>query len=176
MTKPKKIELTQEELRSIFDYNPDTGVFIWVRPSCLRTKVGDIAGSLKKTTGYLHIGYNKRVYLAHRLAWVYMYGDIPDGKLLDHKDMDKVNNKANNLRLCNRYENEKNVTLRKDNTSGYKGVSWNKARGMWIVNPMLKGKQIFLGYFSVKQEAIQAHKNFCIEHHGEFYRDTTEQD
>ena len=130
-TKAKKIELTQEELREIFNYDPLTGVFNWkIKPSD-HIGIAAVAGTLNRSTGHFHITYKGRHYYTHRLAWIYVYGEIPEGRLLDHKDTNGANNKIDNLRLSTKSENMMNVDLRSDNKSGHKGVTWDKVRGRW---------------------------------------------
>lgn len=173
MTKAKKIEISQEELKEVLDYNPDTGVFRWKIYRASNAKVGDVAGCIHKVNGYHEIGYNYQVYKAHRLAWIYAYGSIPEYIQIDHIDGNRANNRISNLRPCSNAENQKNRKIGKDNTSGYKGVSWNTRLGKWVVNVGLNNKRIYLGGYVDKAEAITVHKTFCEEHHGKFYRDTT---
>lgn len=175
MAKIKKIELSQEELQKLWEYTPDTGVFRWNTKVGTRGIVGSVAGSFSKSTGYCVIQYNKQIYKAHRLAWVYVYGEIPDGLFVDHKNMDKSNNRIDNLRLCTKAENHNNVGLRRDNVSGVKGVTWSNSHGKWCVHASVNCKRVHIGYFVNKQDAVEAHKLFCKQHHGEFYRDATKE-
>lgn len=101
-----------------------------------------------------------------------MNGEIPDGLFIDHKDMDKSNNRIDNLRLCTKAENHNNIGLRKDNVSGVKGVTWSNSHGKGYAHASVNCKRVHIGYFADKDEAIEAHKTFCLEYHGEFYRDT----
>lgn len=172
MVKAKKIEITQEELKEVLDYNSETGVFRWNIYRASNAKAGDIAGGLQNC-GYCVIQYKRKIYTAHRLAWLYFYGELSEDKFVDHIDRDKTNNRISNLRLCTNSENQKNRKKNSNNTSGYKGVYWNKAAGKWVVRPKLNGIKYYLGYYIDKEEAIAAYQVFCIQHHGEFYRDTT---
>ena len=87
--------LTQEYLKSILDYDLDTGIFTWKINKAKRTKIGDIAGW--SYNGYREIEINDKKYKAHRLAWLYVYGEMPN-KLIDHIDGNRSNNKISNLR------------------------------------------------------------------------------
>jgi hypothetical protein len=169
MTKAKSIDLTQQELREIFKYDENTGLLLWKNPLGCKMKAGDVAGSVD-SYGYLAIRYNKRRYRAHRLIWVYLHGNIPNDKMVDHIDMDKSNNKADNLRLCTCSENKRNTRKQINNTSGYKGVRWNISRRKWIAYTNVNGKYYQIGYFDAEGDARAAHKNFCTQHFGEFYR------
>ena len=173
MIKDKKIEITQEELQAILEYNPETGVFRWKASESSKVKIGDIAGSINKISGYCQIRYRKHLYYSHRLAWLYLYGSIPSGKLIDHIDGNKSNNEKSNLRLCSKSQNAMNSGVSKRNTSGFKGVYWNNLRKKWLVQPWLNGVSYFLGYYTEKKEAVKVYQEFCKQRHGEFYRDTT---
>lgn len=169
MTKPKKIELTQEELKRVLDYNPETGIFTWL-VSVGKSKIGQTAGCLK-IHGYWHIGFRGKSYRAHRLAWLYVYGDVECGDL-DHIDRNRCNNSISNLRECSDNENMRNIRRAKNNTSGFKGVHWSKRKGKWLAISRLNGKRKYLGSFHSPEDASLAYQEFCKEHHGEFYRDT----
>ena len=179
VNQPRKIELTQERLKEVFDYIVDTGELRWrvSRDSGFRKgaiKAGTLSGCVCKSTGYLIIDYNKRKYKAHRLVWIYVNGVIPDGLLIDHVDGDKTNNRVSNLRLCTPQDNVRNTGIRKDNTSGYKGVSWSVQKQRWVAQTSVNGKKQHLGYYLTEEKAVSAYEKFCLETHGEFYRDTTQ--
>ena len=173
MAEIREAELTQEEIKSVLDYNPTTGVFTWKVRTSIRIEIGNVAGSFNKSNGYLMIGYSNSKYLAHRLAWIYVYGDIPNGLLIDHIDTDKLNNRVSNLRACTQSENYKNVNIRSSNTSGYKGVSCHKETGKWRAEAWLNGVKHSLGLYLDKEDASKVYNDFCKLHHGDFYRDTT---
>ncbi len=84
--KKQKTPLTYERLREAFFYNPRTGVFVWASTRRgQRPKIGDIAGSVGKKSGYCIIGIDGFTHGAHRLAWFYMTGDWPKHEV-DHKN------------------------------------------------------------------------------------------
>src|SRR5687768_770720 len=113
--------LTAEKLRELMDYNPDTGVFLY-RKRRGRRSAGLEAGSIVK--GYRLISLGKQ-YSAHRLAWLYVYGEWPAGDL-DHINCVRDDNRIANLREATDSQNNANRTLAPKNSSGFKGVCWNK--------------------------------------------------
>ena len=166
----QKIEL--DRLRDVLDYTPETGVFTWKKRSGNNTySVGDTAGSIN-SNGHRQIQINSKRYLSHRLAWLYVYGNFPFLQI-DHINRDRGDNRLINLRLATQEENQKNVSLRRDNTSGYKGVSWCKNRKMWHSQARINGKNKSLGYYITPQLASQAYNTFCEISHGKFYNNTT---
>lgn len=84
--------------------------------------------------------------------------------VIDHINRDKHNNCKSNLRICSFSENTLNSKIRVDNTSGYKGVSFNKRYNKWESYITINYKRIHLGKFDTIEEAIQARKNYEIEH------------
>jgi citrate synthase len=116
---PTASTLTQEYLKSILDYDLDTGIFTWKVSKANRTKVGDVAGW--SYNGYREIEINNKAYKAHRLAWLYVYGEMPKN-LVDHVDGNRSNNKISNLREATYQENSENYKTPKTNKSGVKNV------------------------------------------------------
>ena len=158
--------LTQQRLKELFHYEPTTGLFTRKVQASHRVHVGDIAKYVNRE-GYVEIVIDYRKYRAQRLAWLYMYGEFPQGKL-DHIDRNKVNNKIDNLRPVTNKQNVENVGIRVDNTSGYKGVSWCKAVCKWMAKITHLGVQIYLGYFNTPEEAstaYQAMRDKLFTHH-----------
>lgn len=142
--------------KKIFDqiaYDPTTGVFTW-RVDKTRVKRGDKAGRLN-TNGHRQIRINGKCYLAHKIAWWLCWGQWPDF-ILDHIDGNPDNNRIDNLRPSNHSLNNQNTRLRKDNTSGYKGVYWDARDQCWKAYLRLNKKAIHLGCFVDKEDAINA--------------------
>ncbi len=90
------------------------------------------------------------------------------GKWHDHIDRNPLNNKKSNLRPCDRYENAHNASLRKDNKSGVTGVYFDKTNACWKALIMYHNKNINLGSFSNKKDAIVARLNAEIRYFKEF--------
>ena len=146
--------MKQEVIKYLFDYNYETGIFTW---KVRRNKA--IAGSLTKL-GYCQIGVFKKKYKAHRLAWIYMYGDIPSEYQIDHINRIKNDNRIFNLRLATIKKNNNNKNIRLDNTSGYTGVYWDKERNKWKAQCQIDGKVKPLGRFNNAHEAYEAYKQY----------------
>ena len=152
----EKNELTQQELKENLHYNPLTGIFTRLKSMTNTVKVGDIAGS-KEKTGYVSITINNKHYRAHRLAWLYMTGEIPKG-MIDHKDGVKDNNRFNNLREADKIQNGQNQNkARKGSSSGFLGVSYNKNEGKYSAQIGLNFKKKHLGYYNTAEEAYQVY-------------------
>lgn len=96
--------------------------------------------------------------------------EINDGTTVDHIDGNPAHNCKSNLRICTQQQNSMNREKGRDNTSGFKGVSWNRYHSRWASNIKANGRRIFLGYFDDK---VDAHKAYCVaseKYHGEFGR------
>ena len=160
--------LTQAELKRQLHYNPETGIFTRLVSNTTWVKIGDITGS-KTSDGYFCICVNKKVYRSHRLAWLYIYGSFPK-TLIDHINMDRLDNRISNLREATYQQNSMNSKIQKSNKSGFKGVSFNKKLKKWVAASKLNGKQNYLGLFITPELAHEAYQEFVSEHHGEFAR------
>jgi len=113
--------LTQNRLKELLEYNPETGLFIRKKTTASNAQVGNIAGFLNKHTGYKSIHIDGKEYYCHRLAFLYMNGFLPE-KQVDHINRIKDDNRWINLRNATSTENLQNTSLRKSNKSGEKGV------------------------------------------------------
>ncbi len=148
--------ITQQELREVVSYDPMTGIFVWVKPASFRVKPGDCAGCVEPR-GYIGMVINYQRYRAHRLAWLYMHGVMPDGEV-DHMDGDKSNNAIANLRVVTTKQNRENTRLQCNNTSGVRGVYWDKRREKWMARVQHHRKWIFLGRFDSLDRATEVVK------------------
>lgn len=149
--------MTQDELKEKLHYNPVTGIFTHLKTH--RTiKRGDIAGCADKSRhGYIKISIGNKKYLsAHRLAFLYMWGYIPEGEV-DHIDHITTNNAWNNLRIVNHNENGKNQRKYSSNTSGTTGVRL-RSNGKWRARIYHAGKHIDLGTFDTEKAAVATRK------------------
>lgn len=140
--------ITQSELHQVLDYNQDTGIFVWKVSPRNNVPVGTIAGYTNKD-GYVRISLNNRLYLAHSLAWLYCFGEMP--AMLDHTDRNPNNNRIKNLRLTNKSLNAQNAKLRSDNALGCRGVC--KIRNRFYARICLNSVAYPLGSFATLAEA-----------------------
>jgi hypothetical protein len=152
----KQDKLTAERLRELLTYDPDTGLFIRrVNRQGRWGKAGTVAGHINPH-GYrvIWIGAN---YMAHRLAWLYVHGALPEGQL-DHINQDKTDNRMENLRLVTHAENMQNRPHQRNNVSGFKGVAPCRRTGRWQALICSNNKQIHLGFFDTPE---LAHAAYC---------------
>ncbi len=157
--------LTKEYLQEVLHYAPDTGLFTW-KVSKGTMMAGSAAGS-PSADGYIRIKINKKFHRAHRLAWFCVHGIWPE-ELIDHINGVRSDNRIANLRKATRTDNNRNRKMQKNNTSGVKGVTWNKQGNKWAANCKVNGKQHHVGYFTSIAKADQAVKKFREKNHGEF--------
>ena len=156
--------MNKEQLHEMFEYKD--GNLVW-KVSKQGLYIGDIAGG-KDGKGYITIGINYKIYKAHRLIWIYHNGDIEDGLFIDHIDRNPLNNRIENLRLATPSQNKSNVTKRKDNKSGYKGVCWNKRGKKWEAKITHNNKCKHLGYFVTAELAHIAYVAAATKYQGDF--------
>ena len=165
--------LTAEHLRSILDYDPETGIFTW-RSNPQRAKnwntrrSGKPAGGSDCQYGYISIRIGHALYQAHRLAWLYMTGEWPIS-MVDHIDVDPTNNRWSNLRAATKAENMRNLPTPKHNTSGLKGAT-KVGRNRWVAQIQHNGKNNYLGTFATAEEAHEAYCRKAKELFGEYAR------
>lgn len=156
------MEVTQELLHELFEYRD--GVLYWKAKRIGCTK-GKPAGRIS-SSGYLQTSVFYKRYANHRLIFLMHYGYLP--KFLDHVDENKLNNSIENLRPATINENNRNVGMKKNNTSGFKGVYWNKKSQKWIVNVKVNGKTRHFGCFLDKELAALVAIEARNKYHGEF--------
>ena len=148
-------KLTQERLKELLHYNPETGVF-----TCLvrraRLDVGSVVGS-RHNRGYVQLQLDGKKYLAHRLAWLYTHGQWPQLEI-DHIDRNRANNRIANLRDVSSTTNNFNTCTPRNNTSGVKGVRWFAPARRWQARIGLNGREICLGYFRHFEDAAAARR------------------
>ena len=162
---------SQERLRELFEYRDNnTQPFLWNKNHRNNIKIGDVAGGIHAASGYYRVAINKKQYKLHRLVWIYHNGDIPNGMFVDHIDGDPSNNRIENLRLATNEQNLRNSKISPKNTSGVKGVSWDKSRKKWKAQIRTNYKIKSVGRFDTIEEAeaaiIIARNNL----HGDFAR------
>ena len=115
------------------------------------------------STGYVVATINRKGVLMTRMIM-----KPSKGKVVDHINGNKLINTESNLRICTYSENNYNIGLRADNSSGHKGVSWYKKENKWRVTITKDGKQYRIGCFDNLEDAIEASKKARLEYHGEY--------
>lgn len=168
--------MTAASVRRLLDYDAATGLFKW------RTRAGDDPHTQMWNTkfagrpaggisvgGYHRISINGVRYYSHHLAWLHVYGEWP-AEDLDHRDTDKAHNAIANLRLATDAQNLSNRVAPAGNTSGYKGVSWNKRLRRWHAYIGKEGRRLHLGFFPSRDEAAVAYAEAARKIHGDFAR------
>ena len=166
--------ITQDELKQLIHYNPDTGVVTWLKRNHLMFTDGLInsaqskcrtwntknAGNRITSTnnyGYTSVNIWGKRYLAHRLAFLYMVGYIPSE--VDHINGVRLDISWCNLREVTRSENCMNTKLRSDSGTGVMGVHWNRKFKRWECYINKLGKRRYLGRYSDFFEAVCARKS-----------------
>jgi hypothetical protein len=158
-------EITKELVLDRLDYNPESGLITWKKVVRKQSTVGRVTGSLD-VSGYVQVNIGGgHVMKGHRIAWLFAYGDWPDGHI-DHINGDRADNRIANLRVVTNAINCQNK--RKplpSNKSGYLGVSWSKNVKKWLASCMLNRKQYRAGYFDDPEVAHQAYLKLKRELH-----------
>jgi hypothetical protein len=173
MAKPRLDDWpSAEQFRVMLDYDPDTGILTWRHrpdhPVQWNAKwAGKQAGTFGDGTVTLRI--KRRPYKAHRIAWLLVHGEIPEADI-DHINGDWRDNRIANLRLASRSQNNWNARLAKNNTSGFKGVTWDKKAEWWMAQIHYEKSPHFLGYFKTPEQAHDAYREAAIRLRGEFAR------
>jgi hypothetical protein len=165
--------MNANELRELileyFEYDPHSGVFTWVRDHG-RIKAGSPAGCVSshgdgRKTWRLRL--NGKNYNAHRIAFLIMEGWLPE--MVDHRDLDPINNAWDNLRAATSGQNARNRPMHKNNKLGVKGVI-RHANGRYRVRIKSDGKNINLGWYDDLDVAAAAYARGAEKYHGEFAR------
>lgn len=151
--------ITQDELKELLHYNPETGLFTWAK-TIGRAVAGRVAGR-KNDHGYHEIGIQRRLHKAHRIAFLYMTGQIPSCQI-DHINRVRHDNRWANLRVAplNQADNCQNRNVRADNAIGLQGVhmvSGNLKVPKWAARICVNGKQIHIGCYLTPDEAHAAY-------------------
>lgn len=157
---------TQEQIKARFSYDPKTGLFRHATET-KRHKIGDLCNPVRRC-GYvmLHIGMS--AYLAHRLAWIYQFGNFEEKLCIDHINGVQTDNRIANLRIATYAQNVANSVINRNNTSGFKGVSYQKTSGKWLARIKINGLKRHIGSFDTAEEAGLAYQQASESLHGEF--------
>jgi hypothetical protein len=176
-----------ELLRKLLRYDPETGKLYWLpRPVEMfkqgrlgspksramawnKKHAGNEALTAKTTNGYLSgtvLGIKTK---AHYIAWKMHHGSLPEQDI-DHRNGDKTDNRADNLRLATPQQNQFNRARNRNNTAGYKGVTYHPGTQKWTARIKVDGKPFYLGLFSTPEKAHEAYCKASRAYHGEFSR------
>ena len=139
--------LTQSELKSLLTYDPKTGVF---------TRYGKVPCTYRG--GYLLLRVKRKLYSAHRLAWLWVHGEFPEVQI-DHINGVKDDNRIENLRNVTSRQNAQNAKLSALSTSKCTGVSWKKCAAKWVAYITFDYKITALGRFDSLLDAACARKS-----------------
>ena len=155
--------LTQSELKMFLHYDPETGVFTWIKGR--RGHWGNRPAGYVTKRDYVRIKIKQVEYQSQNLVWLYVYGRWPDD-VVDHKDHNPSNNKLNNLREATNSQNGANKRVQKDNKLGLKGAC--RVGDKYQAQLKKNGKTIYLGLFETAELAHQAYVEAARAVHGEF--------
>lgn len=159
--------ITHERLRHILKYDSETGLFTWVNPPKHHPRMlGQKAGSVK-TKGYIQIRIDGKKYSAHRLAWLYVYGEWPEFDI-DHANGNPADNGIGNLRQATNPQNQAN-RKRNSGKSIAKGVRRTQG-GKFQARISVCKHQITIGTFDSESAAVSAYTNAAKQNYGEFAR------
>ena len=156
--------LTLERLKEALSYDAETGIFTWKTFGGPRATIGTVAGAIRKR-GYRLICIDGGQYKASRLAWLYVYGEWPEG-YLDHINGIKHDDRLSNLRKATIADNSANKVG--TGPSGVKGVYKTSCGKFYQVSIMRHGKQKYLGTYKTLEEAAAVRKAAALEIHGVF--------
>ena len=176
-------ELTAEIVRELLDYNPETGDFYWKyrdvkwfnsQRACnsWNTKYAGNKTFCLYRNKYLGVVIFHKKRLAHRIAWLYVHGEWPDGQI-DHINNVRDDNRIINLRVVTANQNQHNQkrAQRDNKSSGLLGVTFNKANKNWVANIHIKGKQKHIGCYDCKHEAHEAYLEVKAKYHSGYVGD-----
>ena len=160
------MSLTQQQVQELFEYRDGSLYWKKINPMA-RVKVGDKVGSKNNIDSYWRVGIKQKMYLVHRIIFLYHYGYLPE--FVDHKNGDRGDNLIENLRQATKSENCRNAKILKTNTFGVKGVCKPKANKSWNCRLTINGKTKTVGKFESKELASEfielwremAHGNFA---------------
>ena len=157
-------KISIERLHQCLSYIPDTGEFIH-KPRIGNDRGAKIFNSqwagkpagTRRHDGHIFIVVDAYRLPAARVAWAMFYGEWPEGEI-HHRDGDPSCNSINNLKKVEQ----------SNNTSGHRGVSWHQERQKWRARIKINGKEILLGRFTNKEDAIAAYEAAAAKYHGEY--------
>lgn len=165
------MDVTQTQIKALFDYRDDGNLVRKVAVGGAAGQVGRVVGYyLGDTTrpgkGYRATKIGGKHYCVHRLIWLWHHGDMPEN--LDHINRNSLDNRIENLRVASASENMMNRKLFSNSTSGCRGVSWHKQRGVWWAYVDCNKRRKSLGYFEDLELADLVATEARAKFHGQF--------
>jgi len=139
-----------KEFNDHFEYRD--GKLFWKKSTGDKPIAGKEAGCSKTTDKYITVGLNKKQYAAHRIIFAMHHGYMPPQ--VDHINGDRQDNRIENLRASNNTLNSYNKGLSAQNTSGVKGVSWDKTKNKWHAQLNYNGKNRHMGYWKADEKHL----------------------
>lgn len=167
----KHLLMSVGDIRDLIDYNPETGV-LTAKVNFSGRQAGSVIGSQTWQGYYAFSLFGKKCF-AHRLAWLLHYGEWPS-QPIDHINGIKTDNSIRNLRLCSLSQNQFNKPTQKNNTTGVKGVYWNKRDKRYVASVQFNGKKYSAGHHKdiegAKEAVMKLREKLAGEftNHGEF--------
>lgn len=160
-------QLSFAKASSEFRYNAKTGLLWWRKPRQGRRP--NAPAGRRRDNRHVTVSLDRKAYQVPHIIWLLKTGKWPS-KQIDHKNTVRWDNRWNNLREATGTQNHANSSRRRDNTSGFKGVSWHAPRKKWRARVMVERKEIHLGLFNSKRLACAAYIKAAKKHFGEFAR------
>lgn len=155
-----------DRVKEFFIYDPISGELSWKRRKG-PAMPGDKPPHRKD--GYIQVGFDSKMILGHRIMWFLSYGYWPTTDI-DHKDGNPWNNRLDNLREAEHWQNISNQKLHRDSTTGFKGVSKSRQGDRFRARILLDGKELGLGVFDTAEEAHAAYMVAATAARGEYAR------
>ena len=156
--------ISYKEVSELFDYNYETGEVTW-KVTKGAAKKGKSTGC--PSNGYLVVRFNGKLERLHRVIMsLILRRDILRDEIVDHINGDKLDNSYRNLRVGSSSQNNQNQRVRKNNTSGCKGVSWCSPRATWVVHIRESGKSIYVGSSGDLKEAARMYDREAVRRFG----------
>jgi len=162
-----RIPISVDALQKCLSYCPDTGILTWRVRRSSNVPAGSVAGTNHRER--LSFWLDGQRYMVHRAVWAIFYGEWPDGEI-DHINCNAKDNRIVNLRVVSKIQNQRNKRPSKVNTTGFKGVYFNKRDEKYYAEITTNGTRTFLGAFAVATQAHEAYKSAAKELHGEYAR------
>ena len=152
-------------IRGLLDYNTESGLLTWKVDRSKLTKAGSLASTME-SKGYMRVKLAGKHMKAHRVAWLHVHGEWPNGDI-DHINGARSDNRICNLRIASREQNTRNIKKHADGKSPYKGVTLHKQSQKW--QAQLGGVLAkYLGIFSNPDDAAKAYDKAALAAYGEF--------